>query len=95
MQVKVKTSQHKKSATVPPPLTTFINCLYNKGISSGLSILNYVILNFLRSTSHLPPKHLTEMSKKCQMAGILRFNSISLKVPNIWFIKATGILPDS
>lgn len=51
------------------------------------------ILNLLRSTSHLPPKHLTEVSKKWQMAGILCFNNISLKVPNIWFIKITGMLP--
>lgn len=44
-------------------------------------------MNFLRSTSRLPPKHLTEVSKMYQMAGILCFNNISLKVPNIWFIR--------
>lgn len=87
--------QHKKSATVPPLLTVFINYLHNKGISPGLNILHSVILNFLRNTSHLPPEHFTEVSKKYQMAEILCFNNNSLKVPNIWFIKETGMLPDS
>lgn len=88
-------------ATVFPPLfLLFVNNLllpiYIIKESHQVSMFSTLsILNLLRSTSHLPPKHLTEVSKKWQMAGILCFNNISLKVPNIWFIKITAMLPDS